>query len=69
MEPLDLTSADEMSRHRDILARPRTCARCIHWGAQPHEKATDRWQLCLQQPVALANADYWCPAYKGRSRR
>jgi hypothetical protein len=65
---LDLTAGLSDRSDKIPPARPRTCARCIHWGAQPHEKATPKWQLCLQEPIALAHADYWCPTYEGRAR-
>jgi hypothetical protein len=70
METLNLTSADETSDRSEVLpvSRPRTCARCRFWGAHPHEKASDRWRLCLQQPVGLAHQDYWCPSYERRAR-
>jgi hypothetical protein len=51
-----------------VPGRPNSCARCRFWGAQFHEKATERWQLCLQEPVGLAHCDYWCPAYERKAK-
>jgi hypothetical protein len=64
METLPLTEAETAP----APGRPRTCARCRHWGVIPHENADGRWRLCLQEPVAMAHADYWCPSYERRAR-